>query len=209
MPRLLLLGGPSTAYHNISEIGPGIVKALAPAGFELVTTEDMDDLNAGNLKQYAGVFNYTTDRDITEPQWQALLAFVRGGGAYIGIHNATDTFENKEEALRLIGGHFITHPAMLDVDVEIVGTEHEITRGVEPFTIFEELYIMEHWPEDYHLLAETHSHDRQPLAWIREEGEGRVFYFSLGHNLHCFDHPQYVKLLGRGAQWATKQPVTA
>ena len=209
MPKLLLLGGPSTAYHDIAEMGPVITKTLEAAGFQVTTTEDMDDLNPDTLKAYDGIFNYTTDRDITESQWEALAGFVRGGGAYIGIHNATDTFENKQEALRLIGGHFITHPPQLDIPVEIVDPDHPVTQGVRPFTVFDELYVLESWPEDYHLLARTPTADGQPIAWVREEGKGRVFYLSPGHNAAIFDDPDYAKFLRRGAQWATGQVPTA
>jgi len=209
MPKLLLLGGPSTAYHDIAEMGPVIARTLEAAGFQVTTTEDMDDLNPDTLKGYDGIFNYTTDRDITESQWEALDGFVRGGGAYIGIHNATDTFENKQEALRLIGGHFITHPPQLEIPVEIVDPDHPVTQGVRPFTVFDELYVLESWPEDYHLLARTDAADGQPISWVREEGRGRVFYLSPGHNAAIFEDPDYAKLLRRGAQWATGQEPTA
>jgi type 1 glutamine amidotransferase len=209
MPKLLLLGGLTTGYHNFAELGPIITRTLEPAGFEVHPTEDLDALSTENLSGYDGLFNFTTDRDISDAQWEALLGFVENGGGYVGIHNATDTFENKPEALRLIGGHFLTHPAQLDIPVEIVDEEHPVTQGVRPFTLHDELYIMEHWPEDYRLLARTEAEGGQPIAWVREQGKGRVFYLSLGHNAHCFDNADYAKLLRRGAQWAVGANVTA
>lgn len=202
MQKLLLLGGLTTAYHNFAELGPVIIRALGPAGFQVDPTEDLDTLNPENLAGYAGVFNFTTDRDISDAQWNALRDFVAAGGGYMGIHNATDTFENRPEALRLIGGHFLRHPPQLDIPVEIVDTEHPVTAGVRPFTLHDELYIMEHWPEDYHLLAWTDEEGGQPIAWVREEGKGRVFYLSLGHNAHCFENEDYLRLLRQGARWA-------
>jgi type 1 glutamine amidotransferase len=209
MPKVLLLGGLTTAYHNFAELGPVITAALEPAGFQVDPTEDLDALNAESLAGYAAVFNFTTDRDISDVQWNALSSFVKNGGGYIGIHNATDTFENRPEALRLIGGHFLHHPAQLEIPVEIVDGAHPVTEGVEPFTLFDELYIMETWPEDYQLLARTDAEGGQPIAWVRTEEKGRVFYLSLGHNAHCFDDPNYTKLFRRGAQWAASLPVTA
>lgn len=202
MQKLLLIGGLTTAYHNFAELGPAIVQTLEPAGFQVDSTEDLETLNPGNLRDYSVVFNFTTDRDISDAQWTALKAFVEQGGGYAGIHNATDTFENNEEALRLIGGHFLTHPAQLDIPVEIVDPEHPVTRGVRPFTLHDELYIMEHWPDAYHLLAGTPAEGGQPIAWVREQGKGRVFYLSLGHNAHCFENVDYARLLRQGVQWA-------
>lgn len=209
MPNILLLGGPSVHYHNIAEMGPVISGALEDAGFDVEITEDMDRLSPSALKDYAAICNYTTDRDITPPQWNALRGYVRNGGGYIGIHNAADTFENEPAALRLLGGHFLSHPPQLDIPVEIVDSNHPVTRGVAPFTVFDELYILEHWPEDYHLLARTPAEGGQPIAWVREEGAGRVFYLSLGHNAVIFDNPDYVRLLRRGCQWAARRRISA
>ena len=102
-----------------------------------------------------------------------------------------------------IGGHFLTHPAQLDVPVDIVDSAHPVTEGVSPFTVHDELYIMETWPETYRLLASTPAEGGQPISWVREEGDGRVFYLSLGHNPEVYGNPQYRKLLTQGIRWAS------
>jgi type 1 glutamine amidotransferase len=209
VPKLLLLGGLTTAYHYFGELGPAITKAITPAGFDVICSEDLAVLTEANLKIYAGVVNYTTDRNLSDEQWAALRGFVLSGGGYIGIHNATDTFKNQPDAIKMMGGIFKTQPEQLDVAVEITDTAHPITQGVKPFTIHDELYVMDHWPESYHLLAQTHSYDTQPIAWVRHEGQGRVFYLSLGHNTEVYEHDDYGKLLRRGVQWATGAEVTA
>lgn len=208
MPRLLLLGGLTTAYHYFGELGPIITRTITPAGYDVICSEDLAVLSEGNLKNYAGVVNFTTGRDLSEDQWAALKGFVLGGGGYIGIHSATDTFKNQPDAIKMMGGSFVTHPAQLDVPVEIVAS-HSITEGVKPFTVHDELYIMEYWPETFTLLAQTPAEGTQPIAWIREEGKGRVFYLSLGHNTEVYDDPNYAKLLRRGVQWAAGADVVA
>ncbi|HEY3411694.1 MAG TPA: ThuA domain-containing protein [Armatimonadota bacterium] len=208
MSKLLLLGGLTTAYHYFGELAPVITRTIAPAGFEVICSEDLSVLSEANLKNYAGVVNYTTNRDLSDEQWAALKGFILGGGGYIGIHNATDTFKNQPEAIKMIGGIFVTHPAQLDVPVEIAAL-HPVTEGVEPFTVHDELYIMEHHPDTYTLLARTPAEGSQPIAWVREEGGGRVFYLALGHNTQVYENPNYAKLLQRGVQWATRSAVTA
>ncbi|MFX6326674.1 ThuA domain-containing protein, partial [Acinetobacter baumannii] len=70
----------------------------------------------------------------------------------------------------------------------IVDAEHPITQGLGTFTVHDELYLFSDYdPARVHLLAQTESFDDNnsgpiPIAWTREQGAGRVFYISLGHN---------------------------
>ena len=41
-----------------------------------------------------------------------------------------------------------------------------------------------------------------PVSWIRREGEGRVFYTSLGHSEHIYAMPVILEQLLAGIQYA-------
>ncbi len=202
-PRLLFLGGLTTDYHQFAIFAPIMTALFAEAGFGVDATEDLAALSPDNLTQYAGVVNYTTAREITDDQYAALLAFVRGGGGYIGVHCASDTFRNQPDSKRLLGGRFVEHPPQLDIVVEIADLTHPITAPLGSFTVFDELYTLDDNPDDYHLLARSPSHGLQPVAWTRAEGQGRVFYLSIGHNAETYGEPTYRRFLQRGAQWAS------
>lgn len=202
LPRLLFLGGLTAEYHQFHIFAPIMSQLFAEAGFVVDATDDLAALADDSLRRYAGVVNYTTARDISDEQYAALLGFVRGGGGYIGVHCASDSFRNQPDSRRLLGGRFLEHPPQLDIVVEIADPSHPITGPLSSFTVFDELYTLDDDPTQYHLLARSPSHGLQPVAWARDEGVGRVFYLSIGHNVATYDNPLYRRFLQRGTQWA-------
>ena len=211
MPRALVLGGLTKGFHQFWINGPALRDVLEEAGFEALLSEDLEVLAAPGLSSYDLVVNYSTGRQLTAAQWSGLAAFIRGGRGLVGVHNGADTFKNEPEYVAALGGVFITHPPQLDIAVEIVDTAHPVVVGLPPFTVHDELYLLDWRPERVHLLAQTRSHEDRavPIAWVRQEGAGRVFYLSLGHNRSTFDDPTYRRFLARGAQWAASGTVTA
>ena len=201
--KTLLLGGMTTAYHQFWINGPALRDILNAHGCETYMSEDLEVLASPGLSNYGLIAVLATGRDLSPAQEAGLLGFVRGGGGLLGIHNATDTFKNSEQYIRAIGGKFISHPPQLDIAVEYVDGTHPIVQGLPPLTVHDELYQMD-WDTQVHLLAQTHSHEGKatPLCWVRQEGAGRVFYLSLGHNRAVYDNPTYQEWVGRGARWA-------
>ncbi len=207
--RLLLLGGQTMEYHQFRIFAPIMTTLFREIGMEVDATEDLATLAPENLRAYAGIVNYTTARDITDTQYDALLQFVRGGGGYIGVHCASDTFRNQPDSKRLLGGRFVEYPPQLDIVVEIADPAHPITGPLSSFTVFDELYTLDDDPTQYHLLARSPSHGLQPVAWTRDEELGRVFYVSIGHNAETYANPLSRRLLQRGVQWAVGLEPTA
>lgn len=202
VPQLLFLGGLTAEYHQFPIFAPIMSRLFAEAGFGVDASDDLTVLSERNLTRYAGVVNYTTARDISDEQYTALLGFVRDGGGYVGVHCASDSFRNQPDSKRLLGGWFLEHPPQLDIVIEIADPAHPITGPLSSFTVFDELYTLDDDPTRYHLLARSPSHGLQPVAWTRDEGAGRVFYLSIGHNAETYDNPLYRRFLQRGAQWA-------
>ncbi len=202
--KTLLLGGMTTGFHHFWINGVALRGILDGAGCETYLSEDLEVLASPGLGQYQMVAVLCTGRSLSPEQEAGLLGFVRDGGALLGLHNATDTFKNSAQYIRAIGGSFVTHPPQLDITVEYVDAAHPVVRDLPPFTVHDELYQMEWDPANVHLLAQTHSYEGKatPLAWVRQEGDGRVFYLSLGHNREVYDDPNFRQWVERGARWA-------
>lgn len=155
---------------------------------------------------------------------QNLMAFVRGGGGFVGLHSATDTFYDWPEYGEMLNGYFDGHPwnanTAVSLKVEPGEEEHPLAamfRG-ENIDITEEIYQLKD-PYDsarVRMLVRLDT-ERSPMdlkgikrtdkdfgiSWARKWGDGRVFYSALGHNHAIFWHPEIVQHFLAGIQWAT------
>ncbi len=219
--KALFVGGCPAPYHRMEAAEPPVRAALENLGLTVTTSGiyhptggddyigDYRAISPANLDNYAALVLYTTGAQAEGADVEAIEHFVRRGGALIGIHNAADSFTAYPNYVALLGGKFRTHPAQLDIAVEFTDTQHPITRGLAPFTVFDELYLFADYdPSRLHLLAQTRSYDDNgpvPVCWIREEGEGRIFYLSLGHNEKTLVDANWQSLFERGVEWALKR----
>lgn len=214
----LFVGGCDAPYHRLEPAEAPVRAALEQAGLQVEVSGiyhpdgdtpigDYRALSAENLRRFDALALFTTGSGQGE-NVPAILEFVRGGGGLIGIHCATDSFTKNADYIAAIGGKFRHHPDQLDVAVEFVGEPHPITQGLPPFTVHDELYLFSDYdPARVRLLAQTHSFDDNgpvPICWIREEGQGRVFYLSLGHNPEVMADPHWQTLFERGVRWALR-----
>ncbi|WP_226482825.1 ThuA domain-containing protein [Natrinema amylolyticum] len=204
----LAIGGNEFEFHEFATIGPVLADVFDGVA-ELNRTTDRDAVL--ELDAYDVLVDYTTKADWTDEQLAAIRSFVTGGGGYVGIHCAADvdSFVDDpcDDLASLIGGRFVTHPEMTDLEVEIVDQNHPVTADVETVRTYDEPYQLD-WNEDrVDVLAEfTHeSMGTMPAAWVRSEGDGRVFYCSLGHDTDAFDPDDVRTLLRHGLSWAARE----
>lgn len=219
--RALLVGGCPATFHKLERAEPSVRACLEALGLAVAVTGmyhpdgkepfvgDYAVLTDDGLKDVDVLVLYTTGRDRFGADSDAIVRFVESGRALVGIHNAADTFTDSEAYVRLIGGRFRHHPDQLDIAMEITDAEHPIMVGIEPFTVKDELYLFADYdPANVHLLAQTRSYDDNgpvPLSWTREQGAGRVFYVSLGHNQTTLEDPAWQQLFKNGVEWALRR----
>ena len=211
--------------HGVAKLGEGGAPSLVEAQwaawdaaderFEVVVSREAPD----SLADFDGVFFYTTG----ELPWSAeqramLLDFVRGGGALVGSHCATDTWYEWPEYGAMIGGYFAGHPWNEDVGVEVEVTDHPATAHLgERFRIADEIYQhKEPWDRarmTVLMSLDTGATDMDKqgilredrdiaMSWTRQEGEGRVFYTGLGHRPEVWKDERFRRHLVEGALWA-------
>jgi type 1 glutamine amidotransferase len=192
------------------------------------TSEESEDMAAfapESLARFdAVVFVNTTKLKFENPTHRAaLLEFVRGGKGVAGLHAATDNFYDWPEAQACLGGLFRDHPwnAKDVVAVKLDDPRHPVVAafGEGGFWIRDEIYqIAGPYARDRQrvLLSLDMSHpenerppeklfraDRDfPIAWVKGEGRGRVFYSSLGHNPDVFMTPEPMRHFLAGLQFA-------
>src|SRR5258707_12893004 len=95
-PARILYFTHSAGYrHEVIPASREILKQIGEMSprFEVATSEDVSVLTAENLRRYGAVMFFTTgELPMNHAQKQALLDFVRGGGGFLGVYSATDTF---------------------------------------------------------------------------------------------------------------------
>ena len=186
--------------------------------FDVTVSHDASTLTAATLDRFDAVVFYTTgELPMRDDQKAALLAYVGGGGGFVGVHSATDTFYDWPDYLALIGGYFDGHPWRQEVAVRVEDQTHLSTRHLEAsFRIDDEIYQFRQWSRDavdvllsldvasVDLLAPGIKRtDRDfALAWTRQEGAGRVFYTALGHRPEVWDDARFQRHLLEGIRWA-------
>jgi type 1 glutamine amidotransferase len=169
-----------------------MTKLLGPAGLMADTTNDPAMITQSNLAKYAGVVLISTSgTPFGMPgtaQIEALTAFVRGGGGLAGFHAASNTDYQATGPFTMLlgadmrdqGGGFRTSDCYPEA-----GMHATVAKLPNPYRVMnEEFYTFDALnPANQIVLrcvANTGT-DRIPIAWVREEGAGRVFYTGLGH----------------------------
>jgi uncharacterized protein len=200
---LFLVGG--YAGHDSVHLPPMLVKALQDKGkFEFNITEDHDQYRPENIKKYDVVLSYTTGGDLTKEQEAGLIGFVQNGGAFVGIHSATDSFHNSDAYWKMLGGSFIGHEHTT-FKVHITGKTHPIVKGMEDFEINDETYHHK-WHKDSKLIVlARRDNDGEPAAWVQYFGKGRVFVTGQGHGEPTWKNPSFQEMIYRALMWSTKR----
>ena len=105
--------------HDVVPYSETVLQKLGQTqGWDVLATKDVGLLTAATLKDYAAVVFYTTgELPITDQQKADLLAYIKGGGALVGVHSATDTFYKWPEYGEIMGGYFDNHPWHEEVGV--------------------------------------------------------------------------------------------
>jgi type 1 glutamine amidotransferase len=176
--------------------------------------------------------SYTSQVPVAAAQCAALRGYLQGGGRWFAIH-ASNSVGNNQYLPAILGSRFITHPPYLHYEVSITQTDDPLTRGIAPFEVDDELYVIEH-ADDIDVLLHTrwggeamrqHFPEAvRPLMYRRTVGSngGGVLYLALGHCNRPFDKPRpeapdsadrrgpwstptYQELLRRGIAWAARR----
>jgi uncharacterized protein len=211
-----------TAGPRHANLGPvlpaGLNPPLAPAnvvqnaivamgqqhGFAVDWTEDVTQLSTpARLFRYNAVLFFSTTRDtLDDPAQTALRQYMRGGGGFVGVHNAFGTEYNWPWYEGLIGSaNYYDHGANQQATVQIVDRRDVSTAGLPArWTFTDEWYNLVPFPSRVRFLAtvdestmavkRTSGHpghgDFHPVAWCQYYDGGRAWLTTMGHDAKAF-----------------------
>ncbi|MAP63851.1 MAG: hypothetical protein CMH34_08935 [Microbacterium sp.] len=216
--------------HHPVEATEVFLPYLRAEGFD-VRVEDSPEVytDAERMAVTDLVVQSVTMSEISDDAVKGLRAAVEAGTGLAGWHGGiADSFRNSADYLQLVGGQFATHPSKhpdelrgdetdnyltYRVTMTDLGREHEITRGIEDFTLHTEQYWVLH--DDLIDVLATTTHPVQPYhpwhrpltspaVWTRLWGRGRVFVATPGHSVEVLRDDEVRTIIERGMLWAAR-----
>lgn len=152
---------------------------------------------------------FTKRLEIPNDQLELVKKYCLAGRPVVGLRTASHAFQQWLELDRtILGGDYHGHYKAGDVTkVEIAGAaaKHAVLKGVEPFESPSKLYKNPSIAADTTLLLTgTIPEHKEPVAWTRKNGDGRVFYTSLG-GPDDFQNKNFQTLLVNAIFWAAER----
>ena len=215
--------GPNKYVHdNIDASVKAIEKIGSENDFKVDVSDNPDDINESNLKQYNCVIlsntnNITFD---TDDQKLAFVRYVHAGGGIVGIHSACGSEREWPWFWAMLGGKFERHPPLQSFDIKVVRHDHPSTEFLGDVWQWEdEFYYLKHLNPDliYLLAGDLRTLDDKgmseypgevfgnyfPLAWYHEFEGGRIFYTALGHKIEYYEDDNFTRHILGGIKWAS------
>ncbi|HEY1107514.1 MAG TPA: ThuA domain-containing protein [Opitutaceae bacterium] len=233
LPRVLFFANPMSSDNDVIRRGKdGALSVaerrfgeLARGHFEVTITQEGREITAANLARYDAVVFFTA----IEPPGvdvEALIAWVKAGGAFTGIHSTANSFKRVPAFGEMLGAIFDQRPwrtaaaPQTRVRVLVNDGKHPATRHLPAAFDFEDdIYQFKAFAAaDVRLLLsldrerldlQAKKVDRNarifPVAWTRDFGAGRVFYTALGDWDPTWQDERYRTHLMQGILWTLKR----
>lgn len=196
--------------HTPAECVDVFAPWLAEREYDVEISDTLDVFtDTERLKTLHLIVPVWTLGELTAEQEGGLCDAAASGVGLAGWHGgACDAFRASTQYQFMIGGQFVAHPGDLlpAWNVKIVDREHEITRGIDDFTMRDTERYYLHVDPGNHVLATTpfEAGFDMPVVWTRRWGAGRVAVASFGHTFRDFDVPQAREIVQRAMLWASR-----
>ncbi len=229
-------GKPGYAFPVLEEIG-------RKNNIEFVASKDGSLFNQEYLAQFDAFFFYTSgglEQLKSDPRGDglppisaegkaALLAAIKGGKGFVGVHSASDTYHTKgrnghvaerfdsdgdeaDDYIKMLGGEFIRHGQQQTSHIIVADAKFPGVSAVPAdYAPVEEWYSLKNFAPDLHVLlvqdttgmkGAEYQRARYPETWVHPYGKGRVFYSSMGHRDDIWNSPVFQSVLVGGLNWA-------
>lgn len=160
----------------------------------------LEDLEGTDL-----VIVFTRRVNLPPAQLAALKKYLAAGRPMIGVRTASHAFENYKEFDREVwGGSYKGHFTNSEAKIYPAPgrADHPVLAGVGSFTS-RKLYKNPALLDEVTVLLEGETATvREPVAWVRNNHGGRVFYTSLGVQSD-FEDENFRRLLVNAVFWVT------
>ena len=202
--KTLIFVGTEGRYHDHEGNGQYLTNMLNQT--DTIQSDFSRDYQilANGLNIYNTVLFYTDIGELTPAQETSLLSFINSGGGFFGLHTAAASFRDSDAYHTMLNGFFNGHSPYMDFTVKVTNNEHPITEGLTDFEVTDELYYLKHNPATSHHLMSAYDSTKDEthvMAFHHNYGDGKVFYFALGHDMVVLENPSFQEVIRRGVLW--------
>lgn len=151
---------------------------------------------------------YVRRKHIPDYQLKYVREHIAAGKPILAMRTSSHAFETwKEFDAEILGGNYHNHhpegPDTWAIPIQ-ENVNHPILSGVgdAPFEVVSSLYKTKPLAPDVQplLMGRFQDQEEEPVAWVRNVGNAKIFYTSLGHPKD-FEIPQVNKLLVNALEW--------
>jgi type 1 glutamine amidotransferase len=217
--KMLVYSKTSGFRHDSIPNGITMLQQIAAAqNFTVTFTEANDQFNATGLGQYEIVFFMnSTGNNFTATEKQAYETWMTTkNGAFAGVHSATDTENGWAFYSEVTGQYYDLHDtccSQASIQWDAAALTFVAVRGLpNPWSRSEEWYKFNRAGEwsakpGFKILSRvtTTGGGTRPVSYVREWGNFRAFYTSLGHQPAVFQDADVKKHVTAGIMWAVRR----
>lgn len=204
----------SIAERHFQALGAGI--------FDVTITQDGRALGSREALERFDVIVFFTAINPPGVDIDALVSWVRDGGAFAGIHSTANTYQKHAGFGEMLGARYDRRPwrtpaaPQTKVRVTVADRTHPATRHLGAgFEIADDIYQFKAFDRsgvtlllsldpgslDLRQPKMNRSDHVLPVAWTRAFGRGRVFYTALGDWEPTWQDPRFRTHLTEGIRW--------
>ncbi|MGA7362481.1 MAG: ThuA domain-containing protein [Candidatus Dormiibacterota bacterium] len=173
-----------------------------------IEAEVTDDVNAlTRLVGYDVIVAHPPEGSLVPAAEAGLCEFVRNGGGFLGLHCTNATWASAHDYLDLVGASPDGRLPKSEIVSQVHDGGHDITRRLSgSLTLHDSCYTQPEPPPDSQVLLDTTwQATRLPVAYVREPGAGRVFFWGMGESAATFRDPDVQEMLYRGVRYVAGQ----
>jgi scyllo-inositol 2-dehydrogenase (NADP+) len=198
---MILKGGEFHPYNQFVNILKENFK-----NYEFEFYEGKNIFASDRIFNYDGILIYTDTRNfnqLEEKEEKNLIKYIENGAGVFLLHSGIICFDKNEKIQKIIGSKFISHSPVFEFELKS-SNSHFINRRIPSIIVEDEFYFIDIFEEVNVLFQGYWCGKLFPLGYIKNYGNGRIFYFSPGHNLETFENKDILKIIKRGIDWITK-----
>jgi type 1 glutamine amidotransferase len=233
LPKVLFLANPMNSDNDVIRrpkpdefsVAERHFLELSQGVFDATITQDGAEVTRDKLGRYQAIVFFTAGNP-PKVETDALVEWVRHGGAFTGIHSAANTYQPHPGFGEMLGARYDRRPwrtaaaPQTKVRIIVEHRSHPATRHL-PATLelADDIYqfknidragitlLLRLDPTSLDLNAPKLNKGETvlPVAWTRSYGIGRVFYTALGDWEPTWSDPRYRTHLIQGILWTMRR----